>query len=215
MIAENSLPKQPQSCGPECSCNEKKGLSAKTKMLLFSIIIICAGAVLANSIIRKSHLAKKPAKAAYASALASNQSLLIKKDSLSEIKTEEPADFFIPLPSLSSLNQLAAVYDGVFILLIKNETEKSQPMTKEIKDAINTLAARDIRMGSFQLAGGTQDFAMLNSQLLSPGVVVIMKGSGMRGVSGNDITQAKLLQASVAAMLPSGCGPGACKTPCK
>jgi len=215
MIPENNLPKQPQSCGPECSCNEKIGLSARTKMILFCIIVFCAGAILANSIIRRSHQTQEPAKADYASALASNPAPFIKKDSLSGVKVKKPAESFILLPSLSSLDQLAAAYDGVFILLIKNETEKTQSMIKEINDAINAMAARGIRMGAFELAGGTQEFAMLNAQLPSPGVVAIMKGSGMRGVSGNDITQTKLLQASVAAMLPSGCGPGACKTPCK
>jgi flagellar basal body-associated protein FliL len=215
MIPENGLPEQPQSCGPECSCNKKKGLSANTKMILFIIIIVCAGAVLANSIIRRAHQTKEPAKSDYASALADNQSPIIKKDSLSEITAKEPGESFIPLPSLSALDQLAAAYDGVFILLIKNETEKTQSMTKEIKDAINAIAGQGLRMGAFQLAGETPEFAMLNAQLPSPGVVVIIKGKGMRGVSGNDITQNKLLQACFAAMLPSGCGPGACKTPCK
>lgn len=212
MTQENSTPQPPQPCDPKCSCNEKKGMSARTKMILFSIIILCAGAVLANSIIRKSRQPQEPAKASFASALASNSSMSIKKDSLSGQKTEKTGESFIPLPSLLSLDTLAYAFDGVFILLLKNESEKTQSMIKEIKDAINAIAVHGVRIGAFQLAGGTQDFTSLNAQLPSPGVVVVMKGKGMRGVSGNDITQTKLLQACVAAMLPSGCGPGACKT---
>jgi hypothetical protein len=209
---ENSSPQPAQSCGPECSCNEKKGLSTRTKTILFCLIIICAGAVLASALIRKSRQPQIPAKADYASALASNSGPLIKKDSLTKVNTEQSSGAYIPLPSLASLDTVATGYDGVFILLIKNEAEKTPAMTKEIKDAINAIAVQGVRMGAFQLAAGTQEFDMFNAQLRSPGLVVIMKGRGMRGVSGGDITQTKLLQACVAAMMPSGCGPGACKS---
>jgi hypothetical protein len=96
--------------------------------------------------------------------------------------------------------------------LIKNEAEKTPAMTNEIKNAINAIAVQGVRIGAFQLAAETREFEMFSSQLQSPGVVIVMKGRGMRGVSGGDITQTKLLQACVAAMLPSGCGPGSCKS---
>jgi hypothetical protein len=181
-------------------------------MIFFSIIIFCAGAVLANSLIRKSRQPQMAAKADYASALASNCNSIVKKDSLTKVNTEQSSGAYIPLPSLASLDTVATGYDGVFILLIKSEAEKIPAMTKEIKDAINAIAVHGIRMGAFRLAAGTQEFDIFNAQLPSPGVVVIMKGRGMRGVSGGDITQTKLLQACVAAMLPSGCGPGACQS---
>jgi hypothetical protein len=212
---ENSeAPPTPQPCGLDCSCNNKKGIATKTKLILFCIIIVCAGAVLANSIIKRSRQAHVPIKADYASALASNTSQAIKMDSLSERNIEKARGSFIPLPSLSSLDTVAIGYDGVFILLIKNESDKTPTMTKEITDAIGTIGAQGIRMGAFQLAVGTQNFEALNAQLPSPGVVIIMKGRGMRGVAGGDITQTKLLQACVAAMMPSGCGPGACRKRC-
>ena len=148
----------------------------------------------------------------YASALASNAPQPIKKDTLSGNNGEKSISFFIPLPSLSSLDTIARGYDGVFILLSRNEAEKTSAMTKEINDAINAIGVQGVRMGAFQLAPATPDFKLLNAQLPSPGVVVIMKGKGMRGVAGNDITQTKLLQACIAAMVPSGCGPGACRT---
>ncbi len=182
------------------------------KAILFCVIVVCAGAVLAKSIIRKSHKAQEPAKANYAATLSSNSSPIIKKDSLSSITTEKPAESFIPLPSLSALDQLAAGYDGVFVLLIKKEAEKTEAMIKEVKDAINAIAVQGVRMGAFQLNSGAQEFSMLTAQLPPPGVLVIMKGRGIRGVTGNDINQPKLLQACIAAMLPSGCGPGSCRS---
>jgi hypothetical protein len=187
-------------------------LSTRTKIILFSLIILCAGAVLVNSLIRKSRQPHIAEKTDYASALASNSAQTVKKDTLAKANTQQTSGAFIPLPSLSTLDTIATGYDGVFILLIKNEAEKTPAMEKEIKDAINAITVQGVRMGAFQLAAGTKEFEMLNSQLPSPGVVIVMKGRGMRGVSGGDITQTKLLQACVAAMMPSGCGPGACKS---
>jgi len=48
-------------------------------------------------------------------------------------------------------------------------------------------------MGTFQLSSDAQDFAMLSAQLQPPGVVVMIKGRGMKGVQGADINQTKII----------------------
>ena len=42
------------SCGPECSCNAKRGMSLQVKIILFIGIVAVAGAVLASSLMKKS-----------------------------------------------------------------------------------------------------------------------------------------------------------------
>ena len=144
---ENKTQQQnPQQCGPNCDCKTEKGMSQRTKIILLSVIIICAGAVLAAAIVRKSR---------------------------------QPA----PSPS--------AGY------------------------AANAIATQGMRMGVFQLASGTPDFELINSQLPSPGVLVVVKGRGMRGVAGKNITKTNLLQACVAAMQPSSCCPAGGNRVCK
>ena len=56
---------------------------------------------------------------------------------------------------------------------------------------------------------------MFSAQLKPPGVVVILKGRGMRGVQGADITETKLLQAYMAAMQPTSCCPAGGSHVCK
>jgi hypothetical protein len=75
----------------------------------------------------------------------------------------------------------------------------------EIAASKNAITERGTRMGAFQLSSTAQDFAMLSAQLQPPGVVIIVKGRGMKGVSGADINQTKLLQAFMGAMQPTSC----------
>jgi hypothetical protein len=70
-------------------------------------------------------------------------------------------------------------------------------------------------MGTFQLSSDAQDFAMLSAQLQPPGVVVMIKGRGMKGVQGADINQTKLLQAFMGAMQPTSCCPTGGNRVCK
>lgn len=104
---------------------------------------------------------------------------------------------------------------GVFILVVKSDTEKTPAIAQEISYAANAIATQGMRMGVFQLASGTQDYEFINSQLPSPGVVVVIKGRGMRAVAGKNITKTNLLQACIAAMQPSSCCPAGGNRVCK
>jgi hypothetical protein len=117
------------------------------------------------------------------------------------------------LPSLESLDTVAVNYDGVLILMVKSEAETTKAITQEIGNAAATITAKGLRMGTFQLAPVSPEFESLITQVPSPGVIVVVKGRGMRAVAGTNITRTNLLQACIAAMGPSGCG-SQCGTKC-
>jgi hypothetical protein len=122
---------------------------------------------------------------------------------------------FKPLATLSDLNTVAMNVDGVFILLLKSDSEQTTSMVKEIADATKTIEAHSVRMGLFQLASTSPDFSAMSAQLKTPSVIVVIKGKGMRGVQGSEIVQTKLLQAYMAAMQPTSCCPSGGNRVCK
>jgi hypothetical protein len=204
------------SCGPDCSCNAKSGMPLHVKIILLIVIVAVAGAVLAGSLAKKSRAAAKPS-TGYSVAAFTPQapSAVPPKDSSLSSAADTHAVSFVPLPSLSALNTVALDVEGVFILMINGETEKTPGIVKEIGAAKKAIASRGTRMGVFQLASGTPDFAMLSAQVKPPAVVVVLKGKGMRGVQGADINETKLLQAYMAALQPTGCCPAGGKRVCK
>jgi hypothetical protein len=207
---------EPRECGPDCACKTEKGLSRRTKIILLTVIILCAGAVLASAIVRKSRQAQVPTASSYTSALSLKSSAApLKADSTSGAGDTGKAITFAMLQSLASLDTLAANFDGVFILMVKSDAEKTKTITQEIGSATTVITAKGMRMGVFQLAAGTPEFESLSAQIPSPGVIVVVKGHGMRAVAGNNITRTNLLQACIAAMQPSGCGASCGNRVCK
>jgi len=192
----------------------------KSKTILLTIIIVAAGAALGSSLIRKSRSAAATPKPGYSAALSvkNDTTALLsgtQKSPASEIKPAAGSSTFSPLAALASLDTVAREVDGVFILLVNSEADKTPAILKEITAAKNTLASRGTRTGVFQLEKAAPDFAMITSQMPAPGVLVIVKGKGMRGVAGSDIVETKLLQAWIAAQQPSGCCPAGGKRVCK
>jgi hypothetical protein len=214
-MENNNVTPAPQPCGPNCDCKTEKGLSRRTKIVLLAIIITCAGAVLAGSIIRKSRQPAPTPPTGYAAALSLKPDAPVKTDSASRNEKIPLTVTFAGLPSFSALDTVAAGFGGVFILVVKSNTEKTPAIAQEISNAANAIASQGMRMGVFQLASGTPDFELINSQLPSPGVLVVVKGRGMRGVAGKNITKTNLLQACVAAMQPSSCCPAGGNRVCK
>jgi hypothetical protein len=206
-----------QPCGPECACNSsKKGMSTRTKTICMGIIIIVAGVVLGNSLIRKSRSAVPAPKPGYSSALSiKTSSSGTQQSPATETKPAMENISLAPLASLASLDTVAREVDGVFILLVNSDAEKTQVIQQEISAAANAITSRGTRTGIFRLAKTAPDFTALTTQMPAPCVLVIVKGRGMRGVPGNEITQTKLLQAWFAAMQPSACCPAGSKRVCK
>jgi|WetSurMetagenome_2_1015567.scaffolds.fasta_scaffold215227_2 hypothetical protein len=217
---DNGLKPVSPACGPECACNARKGLSMKSKTIFLTVIIIAAGAVLGNSLIRKSRSAAATPDSGFSAALSMKNSAAAplsgsQQGQSSETKAAGENVSLTPLASLASLDTVAREVDGVFILLVNSETDKTPAMLKEIFSARSSIVSRGMHVSVFHLLKEAPDYAMITSQMPAPGVLVMAKGRGMRGVSGKDITETKLLQAWIAALQPGGCCPAGGKRVCK
>ncbi len=201
---ENNEHKSEIPCGSDCSCNSKKGVSFKMKIILFAIIIIVASAALGHSLLRKTLSAATISPTGYPAALALNTKSTASPQEEKQ-NSSSPYEAFISLASFASLDTVAQGVGGVFVLLVDNETEKTPNIAQAILAAKAAIESRVMKMGVFQLKRDCPDFAKVSSQLPPPGVLVLIKGKGMHGVRGNQITQTNLLQAFMAAMQPSSC----------
>lgn len=231
---EESGDLQPCCDGGSCCPSGPGGAGKNWKIAVFVLVVVAAGAVLARSIIRKSGLATDQGQGAFAAIQsdaaqdtpspqntdAATQDPPVPKGeagnpAVATAKTPEgisdkasPVLWGAELDSLASLNDAAADTDAVFILLAVDDQESSQAAMKEIEAAAKTIQSNGVRISAFRLKQGTPDFVNLAKQLSVPGVLAMVKGGGISGVSADQITETKLVQAFVAASRPnSGCCP--------
>ena len=237
-------PEDSQACCPsesgsgDCCPPSSGGGSRKNwKMLVFILIVIAAGVVLARSVIRKSNSASDQKQQSFAaiqpvskSATASPLNAIAEAEqtpadseagaaSSSVANVQEKTDVSAnsaltlwgkPLDSLASLSKAAAETDAVFILLAAEDQQGIQTITNEIEAAAKKIQSNGIRISAFTLKKGAPNYAQLAKQLSVPCVIAMVKGGGLSGVSG-EITETKLVQAFVMASRPaSGCGPSGC-----
>jgi hypothetical protein len=227
------------SAGSDSSCcpsGADSGDGKKWKTLVFILIVIAAGAVVARSFINKSNSnagqsqrAFTPIQTNAASDITSPLSTLttpqtsgtsepaIEAPSLANDAAEvqvpdKPAStlLFKPLDSLASLNKVAADTDAVFVLLGGEDQLNMQPIAGQIEAAAKKIQAGGMRVSAFRLKKDSPNYTQLAKQFSIPSVVALVKGRGASGVSG-EITETRLIQAFVtASRSASGCGPGAC-----
>ena len=237
---ENASNVQPSCDGGSCCPSGSGGSGKSWKMVVFILIVIAAGVVLARSFITKSNPDVNQSQQAFASIQTDNGSDIsippkavekVKKPVESEIKTETPPVAVetkkqdIPvkaapslwkadLDSLASLNKVAADSDAVFVLLAAKDQLNDQVVTKEIEAAAQKIMANGTKVSAFRLKESAPEYASLAKQISFPGVIAMVKGLGMSVVSG-DITETKLVQAFVAASRPGGgcCPPGSTSCP--
>ncbi|MHC4362898.1 MAG: hypothetical protein ACYSTZ_08730 [Planctomycetota bacterium] len=225
------------SAGSDSSCcpsGADSGGGKKWKTLVFILIVIAAGAVVARSFINKSNSnagqsqqAFTPIQTNTACDITSPLSTLttpqtpgkaepaVDAPSRANDTTEtQPPDepestlSFKPLDSLASLNTVAANFDAVFILLGGEDQLNMEPITKEVEAAAKKIRAGGVRVSAFTLKKDSPNRAQLAKQFSIPSVVAMVKGRGASGVSG-EITEAKLIQAFVTASRSgSSCCPG-------
>jgi hypothetical protein len=219
-----------------CPSGADSGGGKKWKTLVFILIVIAAGAVVARSFINKSNSnagqsqqAFTPIQAYTASDITSPLSTLttpqtpgksepaVEAPSRANDTTETQAPdepestlSFKPLDSLGSLDTVAANFDAVFILLGGEDQLNMEPITKEVEAAAKKIQANGVRVSAFTLKKDTPNYSQLAKQFSIPCVLAMVKGRGASGVSG-EITETKLIQACVTASRSGpGCGPGAC-----
>ncbi|MHC4290606.1 MAG: hypothetical protein ACYTEU_00290 [Planctomycetota bacterium] len=232
---ENAGNTQPCCDGGSCCPSDSGGSGKSLKMVVFILIVIAAGVVLARSFISKSNPDVTQSQQAFASIQTDNGPdtyplpKAAGKTELSvesEIKTEtspvvvdtkkqdasvEAASSLwkADLDSLASLNKEAADVDAVFVLLAAKDQQNDPVVTKEIEAAAQKIMANGTKVSAFRLKESAPEYANLAKQVAVPSVLTMVKGLGMSAVS-KDITEAKLVQAFVTASRPSSCGPSGC-----
>lgn len=219
-------------------CSPDSGSGGKRwKMLVFLIIVVAAGAVLARSFIRKSNSTTDQKQQLFATIQPDVKSDTPSSpnvetpdkskagtDSLATVKSTtkapvsgvpEPTLWGKPLNSLASLNKVAVNIDAVFILLAAQDQQDMQPVTNEIEAAARKIQSNGTRISAFTLQKNAPNYVQLAKQFPTPCVLAMVKGRGMSGVTG-EITETKLLQAFVAASRPTSgcCPPGAGSSAC-
>jgi len=237
--ARQESPDDSQACCPSASgsgdcCSPDAGGSAKSwKIVVFLVIVVAAGAVLARSFIKRSNSTAEQTQQLFPtiqpdgesdapSLLTATANVETPAESIDNMDSPSAVDAATkaqvsdetapglwgkPLDSLASLNKVAANSNAVFIFLAAEDQQSSQPITKEIEAAAKKIQSNGIRVSAFTLKKGAPNYAQLAKQFSLPCVLAMVKGAGASGVSG-EITEAKLIQAFVAASRPaSACCP--------
>ncbi len=230
---ENADETQPCCDGGSCCPSGADGGGKRWKIAVFVLIVVAAGAVLANSFIKKSNADADPSQQAFASIRMDDKSetpssseteaaaespVESKIETVAPPTADEPENKDTPaesalslwgpdLDSLASLNNVATDTDAVFIFVAAGGPQNMQPVTQQIEAAAKRIKANGVRVSVFRLKEAAPEYVQLAEQVTVPCVLAMVKGGGMSTVSG-EITEAKLVQAFVAASRPtSGCCP--------
>jgi hypothetical protein len=234
---ENADDLQPCSDGGSCCPSGSDGGGKRWKIAVFVLIVVAAGAVLANSFIKKSDAGADQSQQAFASFQMDNKSETPCCPSEAEVAAESPVESKIEteappgadetenkntpaksalslwgpdLDSLASLNNVATDTDAVFVFVAAGGPQNMQPVTGQIEAAVKKIKSNGVRVSAFRLKEAAPEYVQLAEQISVPCVLAMVKGGGMSTVSG-EITEARLVQAFVMASRPtSGCGPAGC-----
>ncbi len=231
---ENADELQPCPDGGSCCLSGADGGGKRWKIAVFVLIRVAAGAVLANSFIKKSNAGADQSQQAFASFQMDDKSEAPCCPSETEAAAESPVESKIEivatpaadepenkdtpvksalslwgpdLDSLASLNNVATDTDAVFVFVAAGGPQNVQPVTQQIEAAAKKIKSNGVRVSVFRLKESAPEYVQLAEQVTVPCVLAMVKGGGMSTVSG-EITEAKLVQAFVAASRPtSGCCP--------
>ena len=228
---------QPCCDGGDCCPSGSESGGKSWKLLVFLIIVVAAGVVLARSIMNKSDSTTDQTQQQFATiqpevssdtpsspnveipdkskAGTANPTTAIPTATELVSGDPEPTLWGKPLNSLASLNQVAVDTDAVFIFLAAEDKQQMQPVTSEIEAAARKIQTNGTRITAFTLGKSAPEYAQLAKQFPVPCVLAMVKGRGMSGVTG-EINEAKLLQAFVTASraTSSCCPPGADPSVC-
>ncbi len=210
---KNASDAQPCCDGESCCPSGSDGTGKIWKTVVFLLVIAAAGLVLARSLLNKSNSEGDQSQHVFASILTDNEAdtcapLMDNTKNQAVPVKAAPTLWQADLDSLASLNTLASESDAVFVLLASNGQLNDQTITKEIEAAAQKIISNGNKVTAFRLKGSSADYAQLAKQVSVPSVIAMVKGRGMRAVSG-EITELKLVQAFVAASKSSSCAPGA------
>jgi hypothetical protein len=187
------------ACGPGCAC-QPSGRSLRIRWIIGLIVLLAAAVLIARALVKSRQASAPAAPACFALAPSADAGPSTAKPGGLEAKE---------IAAISELNTLAMDTDAVFVFLPTKEASPHQMPTALIQAAVQTIEEKaKIKMGLFTLKAEGSDYQQLATQTPVPAVLTIVKGRGMRAVSG-EMTEAKLVQAFVAASSAGSCGPTA------
>jgi hypothetical protein len=193
----------PSTSGDKTCCSSASGSYSKRKLVVLVIIVVAAGIILARSLMKESNDAGDDTQQLFA-AIGQEENCEISPQinavtNVAASEETEPTLWGPELGSLVSLNKVAADTDAVFVLLVAEDQQGNQAITREIEAAAKKIQSNGNRICAFKLKKDAPDYAQLAKQFPIPCVVAMVKGRGMSAVSGdiNDHQVAVLLQVAV------------------
>ena len=192
-----------EACGPGCSCGTS-GSGGRGRWIVGVVILLIAGVLVVRAVVKNNGAENVRAPAAGFAALPSPAQPSTSDAAVKPAGTDAVKE----IAALSELNAVARDTVGVFVFVPgKTETMAKVP-TAQIQGAARTMEPRlnGGKIGVFTLRTDSQDYEQIARQMAVPGVLAMVKGRGMSATSG-DVTEAKLIQAFVAASSSGGCGP--------
>lgn len=201
------LKEQASACGPGCSCNAGAP-SNRMRWIVGGIILVAAAALVARAVVKNNGAPVDQGKKPTGFATVQDAGPAV-SPSPGHVPSAADAGIGRELASLSELNAVAADTAAVFVFLPGKSEAAAQAPRAQVLGATKTIEANGVKIGSFTLKAGTPDYDRISKQMTVPGVIAFVKGGGASAVSG-DITEAKLVQAFVAASSAGGCGPSGC-----
>lgn len=233
------------SCSPGCCCHASGG-PGRTRWFLGAVILALAAVLAVRAVIRSTAAsgqssmaaagfaaaAEAPAAAAEQPAAAVVETPPVSPASATPEGTEPAAPAPAPaegvaaqtpasvigteIAAISDLNRLAGDMTGVFVFFPSGQADGAAPPRAPMEAAARAIAAQGMKVGLFTLKAGTPDYDQIATQVSAPGVLALVKGRGMKAVSG-EVTETRLVQAFVAASAPAGgcCGGGADASGCR
>ncbi|MHB8995569.1 MAG: hypothetical protein ACYC63_09995 [Armatimonadota bacterium] len=193
-------------CDAACSCHSG-GLSTKVKVAVCLVVALAAVAVVLLGSANKGRTAT--AATPFATAAVANAQAPASATG-TPTATATPTEIWGPtLSSLTSLNQVAADKDAVFVFVPSDDEKQTALVRTQIQSAAKKAQAKGSVVAAYTLSNEAKEYADITKQVAAPCVLVMAKGAGAAPVSG-EITETKLLEALVAASRPSSCGPSGC-----
>jgi len=208
MKSSNKNPKQPDNmellkqpasaCGSECGCHAT-GTQSKTRRIIGALVLVAAMVMVARAVVKSNAAPPQTSGQAFALPIAATNSIAAAPTTEKRVES---------IGALAELNALAAKLDAVFVFLPGKEGTSANPPAATMNQAARTIEAQGKKIGLFTLLPSSHDYDQIEGQISLPAVLAMVKGRGMKAISG-DITETKLVQGYLAASSAAGCGPSA------
>ena len=221
--SEKQNPENSQGCCPSTSggggcCSPASGSGwEKWRALIFFIVLVAAGIVLARSLVRKSNATAEQTPHAFPTVGSPEVTGTTAQANAQEQATDatKPALWGPELDSLAALDEVATDVDTVFILICAKDQQDTQTIIGEIEAATKKIRSRGNLVSAFRLKNDAADYENIAEQFTVPTVLAMVKGLGFSAVS-EQITEVNLLEAFVTASRPQAacCPPGTDPSQC-